>query len=200
MSKRTFQPNNRKRAKTHGFRLRMRTRAGRGMINSHAPRPGASLRLTDVLPRRHRLTSAHDFQRAIRGGRDVVRRNSLVAHMASTDTSEPPRVGFAVGKRVGDSVTRHRVVRRLRHVTAARVAGMPVGDAAGGARHPGRISRGLARPGVATSTTSCDDSGRRPMRDAAGSVVRVVGWPFRMLLIGVITGYRRFVSRLVGPR
>ena len=32
MSKRTFQPNNRRRAKTHGFRLRMRTRAGRAII------------------------------------------------------------------------------------------------------------------------------------------------------------------------
>ncbi len=32
--KRTFQPNNRRRARTHGFRLRMRTRAGRGIISA----------------------------------------------------------------------------------------------------------------------------------------------------------------------
>ncbi|MGI8868650.1 MAG: 50S ribosomal protein L34 [Mycobacteriales bacterium] len=32
MSKRTFQPNNRRRARTHGFRLRMRTRGGRAII------------------------------------------------------------------------------------------------------------------------------------------------------------------------
>ncbi|HEX6759828.1 MAG TPA: 50S ribosomal protein L34 [Propionibacteriaceae bacterium] len=34
MSKRTFQPSNRRRSRTHGFRLRMRSRAGRSIISA----------------------------------------------------------------------------------------------------------------------------------------------------------------------
>ena len=34
VTKRTFQPNNRRRAKVHGFRLRMRTRAGRAILSA----------------------------------------------------------------------------------------------------------------------------------------------------------------------
>ncbi|MEO8328601.1 MAG: 50S ribosomal protein L34 [Candidatus Nanopelagicales bacterium] len=43
MSKRTFQPNNRRRAKTHGFRLRMRTRAGRSIISTRRRKGRARL-------------------------------------------------------------------------------------------------------------------------------------------------------------
>ncbi|WP_405518785.1 50S ribosomal protein L34 [Streptomyces canus] len=43
MSKRTFQPNNRRRAKTHGFRLRMRTRAGRAILSNRRSKGRSSL-------------------------------------------------------------------------------------------------------------------------------------------------------------
>ncbi|MEX2324576.1 MAG: 50S ribosomal protein L34 [Nitriliruptoraceae bacterium] len=36
--KRTFQPNNRRRSRKHGFRARMRTRAGRGIIRNRRSR------------------------------------------------------------------------------------------------------------------------------------------------------------------
>lgn len=41
--KRTFQPNNRRRARTHGFRLRMRTRAGRLIIAARRRRGRSQL-------------------------------------------------------------------------------------------------------------------------------------------------------------
>ncbi len=43
MSKRTFQPNNRRRAKKHGFRLRMRTRAGRSILNARRRKGRSSI-------------------------------------------------------------------------------------------------------------------------------------------------------------
>ena len=41
--KRTFQPNNRRRARKHGFRTRMSTRAGRAIVAAHRKKGRAKL-------------------------------------------------------------------------------------------------------------------------------------------------------------
>ncbi|MDZ7577115.1 MAG: 50S ribosomal protein L34 [Candidatus Nanopelagicales bacterium] len=41
--KRTYQPNKRRRAKKHGFRHRMRTRAGRAVVSARRSKGRASL-------------------------------------------------------------------------------------------------------------------------------------------------------------
>ncbi len=80
-----------------------------------------------MLPRTHRMTSAQDFQDAIRNGK---RRGTgtLVIHYRSRPAVEDPaRIGFAVGKSVGNSVVRHRVARRLRHLCGSPARSLPAG-------------------------------------------------------------------------
>lgn len=52
----------------------------------------------------------------------------LVVHLLRSDRPGPPRVGFVVGRSVGNSVVRHRVQRRLRHLCRERLSLLPAGS------------------------------------------------------------------------
>lgn len=86
-----------------------------------------------MLPRQHRLTRPRDFTAVLRGGRARGSRRAgtplLVVYRRDDDgrTDRPPRVGFVVSKTVGNSVVRHRVTRRLRHLLTGRLASLPPG-------------------------------------------------------------------------
>jgi ribonuclease P protein component len=90
-----------------------------------------------VLPAAARLTRSQEFGTVVRRGRRVGRPR-LVVHALTVDrdaeneNSMPiqagqhtARVGFVVSKAVGNSVLRHRVSRRLRHLMADRLGTLP---------------------------------------------------------------------------
>jgi ribonuclease P protein component len=51
-----------------------------------------------------------------------------VHYLPADQTAVPARVGFVVGRAVGNSVIRHRTVRRLRHLVRDRLDRLPAGS------------------------------------------------------------------------
>ncbi|MDQ2583070.1 ribonuclease P protein component [Saccharothrix yanglingensis] len=93
-----------------------------------------------MLPAANRLTRSQDFGLVVRRGRRAGR-SRLVVHVltaqpggtpsgASTSaqpTLDASKVGFVVSKAVGNSVVRHRVSRKLRHLVRDRLPSLPPG-------------------------------------------------------------------------
>jgi ribonuclease P protein component len=82
-----------------------------------------------VLPATARLTRSEDFRLVTRQGRRVGGPRLVVHVLARADGEMvQTKVGFVVSKAVGNSVTRHRVARRLRHVVRDRLGTLPAGS------------------------------------------------------------------------
>jgi len=80
-----------------------------------------------LMHRDQRMRRSDDFRVASRGQRIRIGRLVLTAALRSTDPADGVRVGFAVGRNVGNSVVRHRVVRRLRAIMRSRTSALPAG-------------------------------------------------------------------------
>ena len=62
----------------------------------------------------------------MRRGRRVSSQH-LVLHFMTRPEPSAPRAGFVVGKVVGNSVVRHRVIRQLRHLVREQLPTLPAG-------------------------------------------------------------------------
>ncbi|WP_075845120.1 ribonuclease P protein component [Dietzia timorensis] len=74
-----------------------------------------------MLPYPHRLRMAADFRAVMRFGVRAGRASVVVharAFPPSAERTSGPRFGLVVSKAVGNSVQRHRMSRRLRHICA----------------------------------------------------------------------------------
>jgi ribonuclease P protein component len=79
-----------------------------------------------MLPAERRVRRREDFAAAVRGGRRTAG-SGMVVHAVAGPADRPARAGFVVGRVVGDAVTRNRVRRRLRHLMARHLDGIPAG-------------------------------------------------------------------------
>ncbi|WP_158879705.1 ribonuclease P protein component [Amycolatopsis anabasis] len=81
-----------------------------------------------MLPAAARLRRSEDFRVVMRKGSRAGRRRLVVHALNTANPPGPARAGFVVSKAVGNSVVRHRVTRRLRHLVAARLGTLPPGS------------------------------------------------------------------------
>jgi len=79
-----------------------------------------------VLPAAFRLHTAEEFAAVVRSGRRAGTPRVIV-HLLRSPRSGAPRAGFVVSGKVGNSVTRHRVTRRLRPLVREALRGLPDG-------------------------------------------------------------------------
>lgn len=82
-----------------------------------------------MLPKRARLRRRTDFDEVFRNGSRAAGR-MLVVHLCppSSASTTGTRVGFVVGRQIGGSVMRHRVLRQLRALVRTRLDEIPSGS------------------------------------------------------------------------
>jgi ribonuclease P protein component len=104
--------------------------------------------------KRNRLRSHRDFQRTTMSG-DRVSRPEFVLYHSDAGRAQP-RVGFAVGRRLGGAVVRNRIRRRLREAVRPLIAELAPRDIVIVARD-------------AVAGTRVEDLGRAIMQAASGA-------------------------------
>ncbi|CAN5331315.1 ribonuclease P protein component [soil metagenome] len=81
-----------------------------------------------MLPATARLRRREDFDLVVRRGARAGRGSVVVHLLPGTGPGPGPRVGLVVGRGVGNSVRRHQVSRRLRHVLRDRLPRLAAAD------------------------------------------------------------------------
>ena len=99
----------------------------------------------------------------VRTGRRAGTRR-LVVHLLLTGQSQPPRAGFVVSAKVGNSVIRHRITRRLRPLVRQQLLTLAPGT--------DLVIRALPTTVGATSAELGDD-----LRAGVAAAVRKAGRP-----------------------
>jgi ribonuclease P protein component len=106
-------------------------------------------------PSRGRLSRSAEFERVYRQGRSTANRH-LVLYTFPNATTERPRLGLSVSRKVGGAVERNRVKRLLREAFAQTEANLRAGQDVVVVARPG-AGELAGREGLAGVTGSLED-------------------------------------------
>ena len=82
-----------------------------------------------MLPAQNRMTRSTEFGTTVNQGVRAAQPDIVVhARRCADSVQDGPKVGLVVAKAVGNSVQRHRVARRLRHVARSVIADLDPAD------------------------------------------------------------------------
>jgi len=80
-----------------------------------------------MLAKTARISNSADFAKATKSGLRSTT-NSLVGYLHLSNSDQPARCGLIINKSVGNSVVRHSVARKIRHLVAANLTSLPAGS------------------------------------------------------------------------
>jgi len=80
-----------------------------------------------MLAKTARISNSADFAKATKSGLRSTT-NNLVGYLHLSNSNEPARCGLIINKSVGNSVVRHNVARKIRHIVAANLTSLPAGS------------------------------------------------------------------------
>ena len=80
-----------------------------------------------MLAKTARISNSADFAKATKSGLRSTT-NTLVGYLHLSNSGEAARCGLIINKSVGNSVVRHHVARKIRHIIAANLTSLPLGS------------------------------------------------------------------------
>jgi len=80
-----------------------------------------------MLAKTARISNSADFAKATKSGLRSTT-NHLVGYLHLSNSSEATRCGLIINKSVGNSVVRHSVARKIRHIIAENLTSLPSGS------------------------------------------------------------------------
>lgn len=80
-----------------------------------------------MLAKTARISNSADFAKATKSGLRSTT-NSLVGYLHLSNSDQPARCGLIINKSVGNSVVRHNVARKIRHLIADNLDLLPTGS------------------------------------------------------------------------